>query len=135
MEGWPQMANSHGGYRAPANPAPVSGPGSLSRRTDTPEARVSGLPYGENGAVNSAAAALPESGGAPTRPAPAIVPLGAPSQRPNEPITAGAPFGPGPGPGVNVQSRRLTDMLQTLLGDDMVGGVEELFLYAEANNL
>lgn len=27
-----------------------------------------------------------------------ITPLGAPSERPNEPITAGAPFGAGPGP-------------------------------------
>lgn len=32
------------------------------------------------------------------RPRPPLVPLSEPSQRPDEPITAGAPFGPGPGP-------------------------------------
>ncbi len=38
-----------GGYRAPSSPAPVSGPGALSQRTDggpTQGAKyVSGLPY------------------------------------------------------------------------------------------
>ena len=28
------MANGRGGYRQPSNPAPVSGPGALSKRTD-----------------------------------------------------------------------------------------------------
>jgi hypothetical protein len=128
------MADGHGGYRAPSNPAPVSGPGALSKRTDTPELRVSGLGYGENGAVNAAAASIPD-GSAPAAPAPAIVPLTAPTSRPNEPITAGAPFGPGPGPSIPNTAGRLTDMLQTLLGDDIVGGVEELFLYAEKYGL
>jgi hypothetical protein len=31
-------------------------------------------------------------------PMPQAVPLGAPTSRPDEPITAGNPFGPGPGP-------------------------------------
>ena len=39
-----------GGYRAPSNPAPVSGPGALSQRTDggatQPATYISGLPYG-----------------------------------------------------------------------------------------
>ena len=41
----------HGGYRTPSNPAPVSGPGSLSQRTDggprQVQAEMSGMPYGE----------------------------------------------------------------------------------------
>jgi len=40
-----------GGYREPSNPAPVSGPGALSQRTDggpTQGAKyISGLPYGQ----------------------------------------------------------------------------------------
>ena len=31
---------------------------------------------------------------------PSLMPLDAPTQRPNEPVTAGAPVGPGPGPEV-----------------------------------
>ena len=40
-----------GGYRTPSNPAPVSGPGALSQRTDGGPTQgatyISGLPYGE----------------------------------------------------------------------------------------
>lgn len=104
------MAEQHGGMRRPANPAPVSGPGALSQRTDGGPAQpmyVSGMPYGEgqdfmdlqSSAPLGAEAAKPRSkqgrsqGGAslPT-------PLFAPTQRPEEPVTAGAPFGPGGGP-------------------------------------
>ena len=34
------MAEQHGGKRTPRNPAPVSGPGRLSRRTDGGPAQV-----------------------------------------------------------------------------------------------
>lgn len=129
------MPEQHGGYRAPSKPAPVSGPGALSQRTDTPEARVSGLGYGENGPLNAAASSLPDGSSAPARPAPAIVPLGAPSQRPSEPITAGAPFGPGPGPGAGGARGplSLTQTLERLMGNDIAGDIETLYLRAEAN--
>jgi len=92
-----------GGYQAPANPAPASGPGALSQRTDGGPADsqaaqyVSGLPYGEGQAfmAQQQAAPLAASGMMP-EPAP-IVPLNAPTQRPDEPVTAGADAGPGPG--------------------------------------
>ena len=110
------MANGHGGDRVPANPAPVSGPGAMSRRTDGQGARyMSGGQYGEGQELmdlqtsapmsqapaqprmrqgRSAGQAVPE-GARPT-------PLFAPTERPDEPITAGAPFGPGPGPAPQV---------------------------------
>lgn len=95
------MANGHGGSRTPSRPAPVSGPGALSRRTDGgPGQPVKVAPGGEYGsrqemeAVQSGAP-MAESGGAP---APAPVPLNAPTQRPDEPITAGAEVGAGIGP-------------------------------------
>lgn len=105
------MANGHGGYRKPNNPAPVSGPGAKSQRTDGgPGQPVRDLPdakYGENAAFRTAQQAAPMSGGGGGMggaAAPAglpdlsgIVPMGAPSQRPDEPITAGMPFGAGPG--------------------------------------
>lgn len=78
------MANGHGGYRQPTNPSPVSGPGALSQRTDGPlHAPVPGANV---------------QGGAPVGPDPSsLTPFGAPSERPQEPIFAGLPSGPGAG--------------------------------------
>lgn len=98
-----------GGPRTPANPAPVSGPGAMSRRTDGQAIREpGGLAYGDNAElVNLQRAATMSGQTAGTTPAaaPPEVPLSnmtpdlfAPTSRPGEPITAGAPFGPGPGP-------------------------------------
>ena len=50
------MANGHGGYREPAKPAPASGPGRLSQRTDggpTQKLRkLEGGSYGEGKAMD-----------------------------------------------------------------------------------
>lgn len=101
------MANGHGGYRKPSNPAPVSGPGKYSRRTDG-KANMMDLPdaaYGENAAFREAQAGAPMGGGggggipASVAPPREIVPLGAPSQQPDVPVTSGAEYGPGPGMG------------------------------------
>lgn len=107
------MADGHGGYRRPTHPSPVSGPGRLARRTDgqQPVADLPNAKYGENTAYRQAQMGAPMSGdigsgGAAATAAPAgpdlsqIVPLGAPSQRPDEPITAGMSGGPGAGPAV-----------------------------------
>lgn len=92
-----------GGYRKPNNPAPVSGPGALSQRTDggpadTQAAKyISGLPYGEGQEMMNIQGSAPMAA-ASMMPAPApVVPLSAPSQRKSEPVTAGADAGPGPG--------------------------------------
>lgn len=131
------MAEGHGGYRRPANPAPVSGPGAMSRRTDgtQPVMPTSGLAYGENGALDAmqAASPMPQVGAG----GPAIVPLSAPSEFPAEPITAGAPFGPGPGPSANsgMPVQTIRDTLVRLMPNDLSGQLEELFLWAERHNL
>lgn len=104
------MANGHGGSRVPSNPAPVSGPGALSQRTDGQAARyMSGGQYGEGQEMMELQTSAPMSeqsspaprarSGGRAAPAPqqSITPLFAPTERPDEPITAGAPFGPGPG--------------------------------------
>lgn len=103
-----------GGYQRPTSPAPVSGPGALSQRTDggpggTQAARyISGLDYGQGQQMMdiqqsapmaaSGAAPAPSSAGAamPQEAAP-VVPLSASSLRPDEPVTHGADVGPGPG--------------------------------------
>lgn len=106
------MANGHGGPRTPANPAPVSGPGNLSRRTDggpaAKKAPIQNLPnagYGEQSEFRSIQQGAPiaqaqkpspaSPGGAPVSVTPP--PLDAPSQRQDEPVTAGVDAGAGPG--------------------------------------
>jgi hypothetical protein len=93
----------------PSNPAPVSGPGALSRRTDNgPAQKLRTLPnaqYGEaatykdlqNGAplAQTPPPGVSGPGGGASAP-PSFVGFGAPSQRPGEPVTAGADAGAGP---------------------------------------
>jgi hypothetical protein len=81
-----------GGYRAPGKPAPVSGPGELSQRTDSkqPIRVASGGAYGERQALEAqqAAAPLPQTAGPPQAPTVMSRPGGpgafGPTQRPWE---------------------------------------------------
>lgn len=97
------MANGHGGYRRPSNPQPISGPGALSQRTDggVPKYDVTGLGYGDNAAVNELQSAAPlgaPSGGGQSAPPVQRPPgLGEPTAFPEQPVTAGADAGAGPG--------------------------------------
>ena len=90
----------HGGYRRPAEPAAVSGPGALSQRTDggatsQPQMVASGGAYGDRQEMESiqAGADMAQAPGTPRPPA-----LTDPTGNPEEPITAGAEMGPGMGP-------------------------------------
>jgi hypothetical protein len=95
---------ARGGKRYPSSPAATSGPGKLSRRTDTPILDAPSGKYGEGVALERQAAAAPitSAGGAgsqpPSRPMAAPGGMFDPTQRPDEPITAGAAIGPGAGP-------------------------------------
>jgi len=88
-----------GGYRKPANPAPVSGPGALSRRTDgkQPVMNMTGGKYGEAKALNEMqqGAAMYQQASAPSTPMPSVTGLFEPTARPTEPLTHGMPIGPG----------------------------------------
>jgi hypothetical protein len=117
------MANGHGGQRTPAHPAPVSGPGALSQRTDggatsQPPMVANGGPYGSRQEMESIQGGAPLAA-APAGPTPAdLIPFGAPSQNPGEPITAGAALGPGIGPeaaGISSDSDQTLDQLAGLL--------------------
>ena len=99
-----------GGPRQPANPAPVSGPGALSQRTDggpgnqkQPVRVASGGAYGERAAAIAQQQAAPMAAGSPTStggtggtpaaggsPASGAEGVFGPTARPSEPITAGA---------------------------------------------
>lgn len=95
-----------GGYRQPNNPAPVSGPGALSQRTDggategmtQPAQYISDLGYGKGKETYDMQTAAPMQGSdIPAMPTPTAVPLSAPTQRPEEPVTSGIDMGAGPG--------------------------------------
>lgn len=100
----------------PQNPAGVSGPGALSKRTDGgPAQALRDLPdakYGENSQFQSlqqgaslSASPTPQGQGQPfdvnsLPPNPLagqVTPLSAPTSRPDEPVTSGAAMGAGPG--------------------------------------
>jgi hypothetical protein len=117
------MANGHGGYRRPANPAATSGPGRYSRRTDgQPRMQLPDARYGEQadyqeiqaGARMGAPAAATQTPAAGVDPS-GLVPLDAPTGRPDEPVTAGAPLGPGVGPaaiGLGPGAEKAADLQQ-----------------------
>ena len=99
-----------GGYRQPNNPAPVSGPGAMSKRTDggpgkQPVRAPSGGAYGERqnleqlqqGAPLSASPGGDAASGPPVDQTAGLIGLGEPSQQPDVPVTAGAATGDGPG--------------------------------------
>ena len=110
-----------GGYRKPNNPAPVSGPGSLSQRTDggptQPATYISGLPQGQGQQTYDNQVAAPMAG----NPYPKtnlnlggmsdIIPLDAPTRRSAEPVTSGIDLGAGS----NFASLNLPNSEPTLL--------------------
>jgi hypothetical protein len=147
----------HGGYRAPASPAPVSGPGKYSKRTDGhPSQVLSAAPdqaYGEQKAQldaqrlapMGAAAPLPPSAtpaSAPADAGPSLAPYAGgdftgPSARPGEPITHGVDIGDGGGSAVlNLPAGPrpdgyLTNMLEQMSATDTTGTLGKLYLIAK----
>lgn len=114
---------NHGGYRRPSQPAASSGPGSQSQRTDgryQPGQLLAQTPagtYGDKAALQAVQSTVPAPQGQPLRtatPQPQqpqgdpqqvqqyLASLGqgvfAPTQRPGEPLTAGAALGAGSTP-------------------------------------
>lgn len=98
-----------GGYRKPANPAATSGPGSLSRRTDggagskQAQREIRTGKYGESKALMEQQQGAAMAGNpmptpkvsAPKGATSPVTSLFAPTERPQEPVTSGMPFGAG----------------------------------------
>jgi hypothetical protein len=126
-----------GGYRQPMNPAPVSGPGALSQRTDggaiegmtQPQQRYSGMPYGENKSVNDQQGSAALAGN--PFPMADLLPLDAPTARPNEPITNGINLGAGAGTeamrGLPNRAPSLIDTVKHLTQFDPSGDSELIY--------
>lgn len=104
---------AQGGARQPSNPAPVSGPGALSRRTDggpgdqkQPIRVPTGGNYGDATQMLKLQQAAPlaaSPGGEAATPVaglqlPELTALNAPTEQPDVPVTNGAALGAGAGP-------------------------------------
>jgi hypothetical protein len=126
-----------GGYRQPMNPAPVSGPGALSQRTDggategmtQPQQRYSGMPYGQNKSVNDQQGSAALAGN--PFPMADLLPLDAPTIRPDEPITTGINMGAGAGVeamrGLPNRAPSLIDTIKHLTQFDSSGDSELIY--------
>jgi len=113
----------------PSNPAPVSGPGALSKRTDGGPTQaatyIPGLPYGQGQETYSNQVAAPLQGNPFAQEMP--TPLFAPSTRPNEAVTSGINSGPGVGSDairLPQQQASLANTLQSLIQYDPSGEAE-----------
>lgn len=137
-----------GGYRKPNNPAPVSGPGRLSRRTDgnpTQGAKyMSGGQYGEGQALMETQKAAPMASkpATPTVSAGAVKPPLRPlleSGNPNTPLTQGLPYGPGAGPEVASRLFALQpsfrSTVERLRMADMSGEFDDLAEYLDSRGI
>lgn len=121
-----------GGYREPSNPAPVSGPGALSQRTDggpTQGAKyIPGLPYGQGQETYNNQVAAPMQGNTFAQEMPTE--LLALSSRPNEAVTSGIDLGAGAGSAALKLPNREPDILsilQTLAANDPTGESELIY--------
>jgi len=123
----------------------VSGPGSASQRTDLnvskqPQRYMSGGSYGEGQELMGLQQGAPMSAGPNLSVNPMdirrstvapIVPLTAPSQRPNEPLTAGSDFGAGPGSEIlnlpQNQQKTLINVVEELIPHDSTGEISAIY--------
>lgn len=130
-----QPTDNRGGYRKPNNPAVVSGPGSLSQRTDgspsQPATYISGLPYGQGQETYDQQTAAPMAGVEETpmaRPLKPLIGINEPTRFPNEPLSYGADYGEGPGlRAVINQGPSLLQTVEKAIQYDNTGVMEFLF--------
>ncbi|NDD84503.1 hypothetical protein EBZ38_09575 [bacterium] len=129
----------------PMNPlAGPAGPGPFTTRTDQLKFQSDAYGAGVENAANKAGAPLAKTpdvrGATNTEIRQAVdqtplTPLFAPTQRPDEPITAGVPIGAGPGPevlGIAPRGEKLSDALARMLPFDNTGEIAILYQQALA---
>ena len=118
-----------------------SGPGAFSKRTDvgTPEMKLGSIAYGEGkdtAAIKAGAPLATTNSVTPSQAPnisvqqPDVTPLFAPSQRPNEPVTAGVDIGAGAGSAALIMGKsaeKLSDTLAKMLPYDTDGSIAILY--------
>jgi hypothetical protein len=134
------MAENRGGFRPTApqnNPANVSGTGGAGQAGTQPARYISGMAYGEGQATMAQQTAAPMAGSPVTPMMPSVTPLTAPTERPDEPLTAGMDFGAGPGSeALNLpRERSLSEVLASMIDVDPTGEVQELYNFVASRGL
>jgi hypothetical protein len=143
------MAENRGGFRPTApqnNPANVSAMGGAGQAGTTQPARyIAGMQYGEGQELMTQQQSAPMAGpsqvaSSPTplgASMPSVTPLTAPTERPDEPLTAGMDFGAGPGSeALNLpRDRSLSEILASMIDIDPTGDVQELYDYVASRGL
>jgi hypothetical protein len=141
------MAENRGGFRPTApqnNPANVSATGGAGQSGTQPARYISGMPYGQGQEMMtqqmSAPMAGPNQAEAPSplgASLPMLTPLTAPTERPDEPLTAGMDFGAGPGSEVLSlpRDRSLSEILASMIDIDPTGDVQELYDFVLSRGL
>lgn len=141
------MAENRGGFRPTApqnNPANVSATGGAGQSGTQPARYISGMPYGQGQEMMNqqmgAPMAGPSQAEAPSplgAAIPSVTPLTAPTERPDEPLTAGMDFGAGPGSeALNLpRDRSLSEILASMIDIDPTGDVQELYDYVASRGL
>lgn len=115
------MPDGRGGYQKPSNPAPASGPGALSKRTDgaQPIVDIPDADYGEQAAFHEQQQGAPMAQSSPMSPMGGmggggggpVTPFDAESAEPGTPVTDGAVLGAGAGAeALGLQAERNEDM-------------------------
>jgi hypothetical protein len=130
--------------------AGVSGPGPYAKRTDvgTPEMKMGSIAYGEGVETQAikSGAPLGKTPDAVSEPSdrlrkeqaqPPVTELFAPTQRPDEPVTAGIDAGAGPGSSALVMQskfaqRKMSDILAEMIPYDTTGEIVVLYQNALA---
>ena len=141
------MAENRGGFRPTApqnNPANISAVGGAGQSGTQPARYISGMAYGQGQEMmtqqQSAPMAGPSQAEAPSplgASMPSVMPLTAPTERPDEPLTAGMDFGAGPGSeALNLpRERSLSEILASMIDIDPTGDVQELYDYVASRGL
>jgi len=141
------MAENRGGMRPTApqnNPANISATGGAGQSGTQAAKYIPGLAYGQGQTTMSQQMAAPMAGPNQSAPAspfgemmPSVTPLTAPTERPNEPLTAGMDFGAGPGSEALSlpRQRSLSEILASMIDIDPTGDVRELYDYVNSRGL
>jgi hypothetical protein len=144
------MAENRGGMRPTApqnNPANVSATGGNGQSGTQAARYIPGMAYGQGQETMQQQQSAPMAGttrrgAAKEMPMdvpgmPAITPLTAPTERPDEPITSGVDFGPGAGSeALNLpRERSLSEILASMIDMDTTGEVQELYNFVASRGL
>jgi hypothetical protein len=129
-----------GGMRPTApqnNPANVSATGGAGQSGTQAAKYIPGLPYGEGQATMQQQMSAPMAGPAAVPGLPSVTPLFAPTERPDEPVTAGMDFGAGPGSeALNLpRERSLSETLASMIDVDPTGEVRDLYNFVVSRGL